>query len=259
MNQIRLFIVDQTFDDPSSAYWPAAMRPLRQSGHVAVTGSARSPGEALARISEASVDIAVVDIARPDAETETLLDSLLTAGGGGEGIPAIVLSERVGRENMALAVAAGARGCVGRDNPEDLFKAVIEIGRGGSPIQRDLAGQPALVWELAVELRRRFLGVTGVTPPPAVKPASSVSVPCPLSGRERDVLETVADGFSYQEIGVSLGIAERTVKNHMSHVLDKLGARGRAHAVRVAIGAGWICTGNRTEILDTTRGLEAAA
>ena len=51
----------------------------------------------------------------------------------------------------------------------------------------------------------------------------------------------VADGFSYREIGETLTIAERTVKNHMARSLEKLGARGRAHAVRMALQAGWIC------------------
>lgn len=259
MNPIRLFIVDETFDDPSSAYWPAAMRPIYESRHVAVAGSARSPGEALARISEASVDIAVVDTTRPSPETGNLLNRLLAADKDGEPIPVIVLSERVDRVNMALAVSSGARGCIGRDNPGDLFKAVIEIERGGSPIQRDLASEPALVWELALELRRRFLGVMGVTSSSTATPAVAVTGECPLSRRERDVLETVADGFSYQEISAALGIAERTVKNHMSHVLEKLGARGRAHAVRVAIERGWICTGIRPGIRDTTLELEVAA
>lgn len=251
MNPIRLFIVDETFNDPSSAYWPAAMRPLNDSGLVIVAGSARSAGEALARISDLNVDIAVVGASRPDTETGTLLNRLLAADENGEGTPAIILSERVDRANMTLAVSAGARGCIGRDRPEDLFTTVIEIDRGGSPIQRDLAGEPALVWELALELRRRLPGVMSIARPHAADPGGR----CPLSQRERDVLETVADGFSYQEIGEALGIAERTVKNHMSHVLDKLDARGRAHAVRVAIEAGWICAGIR----DTTSGLEAAA
>ncbi len=255
MNPIRLFIVDETFDNPSSAYWPAAMRPLHDSGLVIVAGSARSSGEALARINDVNVDIAVVGISRPDTETGTLLNRLLAADENGEGIPAIILSERVNRANMTLAVSAGARGRIGRDRPEDLFTTVIEIDRGGSPIQRDLAGEPALVWELALELRRRLPGVMSIARPHAADSGSSATGRCPLSQRERDVLETVADGFSYQEIGEALGIAERTVKNHMSHVLDKLDARGRAHAVRVAIEAGWICAGIR----DTTSGLEAAA
>ena len=73
--------------------------------------------------------------------------------------------------------------------------------------------------------------------------------------RELGILEMVADGLSYKEISQALVIAERTVKNHMASGLGKLGARGRAHAVRVALEAGWICNGKR----DVKSGLKAAA
>jgi DNA-binding NarL/FixJ family response regulator len=55
-----------------------------------------------------------------------------------------------------------------------------------------------------------------------------------LSSRERDVLCLVAEGCSNQEIGSKLCITVETVKTHVSHVLERLGARNRAHAVRLA-------------------------
>jgi DNA-binding NarL/FixJ family response regulator len=52
----------------------------------------------------------------------------------------------------------------------------------------------------------------------------------PLSSREHDVLRRLAEGRSNKEIAVELGIAEGTVKNHMSNVLGKLGALDRTQA-----------------------------
>ena len=52
----------------------------------------------------------------------------------------------------------------------------------------------------------------------------------PLSAREREVLQFLAQGFSNKEIGQSLNIAEGTVKNHMSQVLGKLGVLDRTQA-----------------------------
>ncbi|MDA1258062.1 MAG: hypothetical protein O3C10_09530 [Chloroflexi bacterium] len=60
MNPIRLFIVDETFRDPSSAYWSVARAQLKASASMSVIGSASSPQEALGRIDEITPDIAVV-------------------------------------------------------------------------------------------------------------------------------------------------------------------------------------------------------
>jgi DNA-binding CsgD family transcriptional regulator len=60
------------------------------------------------------------------------------------------------------------------------------------------------------------------------------------SPREHDVLHLVAAGMSNREIGVRLGIAEQTVKNHMLNVSRRYQLRGRAQAVSAALARGWI-------------------
>lgn len=56
-----------------------------------------------------------------------------------------------------------------------------------------------------------------------------------LSERQREVLALLADGCSYQEIGVRLSLTPDTVKNHLQAAYHKLGARSGAHAVALAI------------------------
>ena len=62
----------------------------------------------------------------------------------------------------------------------------------------------------------------------------------PLTKREQEVLALVAEGYANKQIGVELGIAERTVVNHITHTIGKLGASDRTHAVVTAIRMGWL-------------------
>lgn len=62
----------------------------------------------------------------------------------------------------------------------------------------------------------------------------------PLTARERDVLRTVADGSPVNEIASKLGLTPGTVRNHLSRIIAKTGARNRIQAVRTARESGWI-------------------
>ena len=59
----------------------------------------------------------------------------------------------------------------------------------------------------------------------------SLEQPDPLTERETEILRLMAGGFSNKEIANSLGVAEGTVKNHVSNILSKLGVRDRTRAV----------------------------
>lgn len=61
-----------------------------------------------------------------------------------------------------------------------------------------------------------------------------------LTGRELDVLKLLAKGKSNAEIGGELGINERTVKTHVSHLLAKLGLKSRVEAALLAAEKGWV-------------------
>lgn len=62
----------------------------------------------------------------------------------------------------------------------------------------------------------------------------------PLSGREIEILELVADGRSSSEIGRRLFLAEETVRSYRRTILAKLAARNAAHAVRIGISRGYV-------------------
>ena len=70
----------------------------------------------------------------------------------------------------------------------------------------------------------------------AAKPATGERID--LTPRELEVLELFAEGHSTREIALMLWVSEETVKSHVKKVLDRLGARTRAHAVALAFRAG---------------------
>jgi DNA-binding NarL/FixJ family response regulator len=67
-------------------------------------------------------------------------------------------------------------------------------------------------------------------------------VTAPLTQRETQILNYVADGNTNKQIAHYLGISEQTIKSHVSAILRKLNANDRAHAVALAIRNGWIST-----------------
>jgi DNA-binding CsgD family transcriptional regulator len=60
----------------------------------------------------------------------------------------------------------------------------------------------------------------------------------PLSKREREILQKVADGATTRQVATDLGISPHTVKTHLERIFEKLGANDRAQAVAIAIRTG---------------------
>lgn len=66
------------------------------------------------------------------------------------------------------------------------------------------------------------------------------SIESPLSSRERQILSLIVSGYINKQVATEFGISEHTIKNHMTHILEKLDVSDRTHAVVIAIKNGWI-------------------
>jgi DNA-binding NarL/FixJ family response regulator len=125
----------------------------------------------------------------------------------------LVLTTYDSSADILRAIEAGATGYLLKDAPrEELFRAVRAAAQG----------KPLLAPEVAAYLMERVRWPSEET----------------LSGRELEVLELVAQGKSNRDIAAELWISEATVKSHLLHVYDKLGATDRASAVAVAMKRG---------------------
>ena len=129
----------------------------------------------------------------------------------------IVLTTFEDDEEVYEALSAGAVGYLLKASPSERVVEAIEL---------TAAGQSFIEPSVTAKLLQHFSRLAGnETRRAAPQPLTE-----PLSSRELDVLRHLATGHSNKEIAAQLGIAEGTVKNHMSNVLGKLGVLDRTQA-----------------------------
>lgn len=227
MRRHRLLVVDS-----HDGFWEGAALKLRVEAGIHVVIHGPLSAGLLARIDEIDPHAVGVDIGFPAPAAVEMLGQLAWRS---PAVPVIAICDSVDDARLGLALAAGARALIGRNTrlPE-LARIVHEVAIGGFPLQDDLARRPSLLGEFVIEMQRRM------RPAALQEQAGRSSSRCPLTEREVAILEMVAGGRANKEIAELLEIAERTVKNHVANILDKLAARGRAHAVALALENHWI-------------------
>ena len=222
MTAARLLIVDS-----DQRFWDSAQFDLAVDSRIEQVIRIDSAQAAMLQLAKLKVDIAIVNMNVPGAATSDLVRALCCSN---DPIPVIALFDSLDDGRVGYAVGTGARACISKTSmTKQIRGTVIGTLAGELPIHRDVAERPYLLTGLISEFQRQSRG--------AAVPEISA---CPLTGRELGILSLVADGNANKEIGDTLFISERTVKNHMTNILSKLGARDRAHAVRFGIENSWL-------------------
>lgn len=154
-------------------------------------------------------DVVLLDLRLPDMGG---LEVLMAIRGEFPEARIIILTTFEGDVEIQRAFEAGARAYILKSMPPDELIGVIrKVHAGKKPIPYEIAAK------LAVHLSDE-----------------------PLTGREIEVLAKVAHGNRNQDIAAQLFISEETVKVHMKHAMEKLGARDRTQAVAIALRRGII-------------------
>jgi two-component system, NarL family, response regulator DegU len=178
-----------------------------------VIGTAADGQEAIERALALRPDVVLMDVQMPRANGVEATARITAA------LPntrVVILTTFDYDEYVFEGIKAGARGYLLKDTPADeLLSAIRRVHAGESIIQ------PSVATRLIAEFSRRH----GAPQTPAYEP---------LSEREREVLRLLTVGLSNREIAAQLVLAEGTVKNHVSAILDKLHAANRTQAARVA-------------------------
>jgi len=176
-----------------------------------VVGEAGNADEAISVIRSERPDLVVCDLAMPGG------GGLKVARTCGEETRIVVLTVSEQERDLLDAVAAGAVGYLVKSTPPAELRAALVRAAGGEPVF-----SPALAALVLGEFRRLARGSDNP----------------PISDREREVLQLVARGHTYREIGVQLYIAEKTVENHVRNILAKLHLNRKQELIRYALEHG---------------------
>jgi DNA-binding NarL/FixJ family response regulator len=178
---------------------------------IEVVGEAGDGRHAVEVIPQIKPDVVLMDMRMPVMSGLEALQALARINS----LPPTIILTTFDDDQLVLAgLKAGAKGYLLKDvSLEQLVSAIQAVADGGSLMQ------PAVTQRLLSGLehmRNDFV---------------SLDRPDPLTERETEILRLMAGGFSNKEIANSLGVAEGTIKNHVSNILSKLGVRDRTRAV----------------------------
>ncbi|MBP9696707.1 MAG: response regulator transcription factor [Thermomonas sp.] len=190
----------------------AGLRALLQQQGIDIVFEADDGQALLDALRTAPVDIILSDIRMPGLDGIAALEALRARG---DATPVLLLTTFDDAELLLRATEAGAQGFLLKDAaPDDLREAILRVARGETllqPVSTD-----------AVRARYRYH-------------ADDAPPRDTFGKREVAILRLIAGGYSNREIARSLFLAEGTVKNYVSEILDKLGTRDRTRAVLKAI------------------------
>ena len=192
-----------------------------------VVGEADNSRSAIDRAIETSPNVILMDLSLPSPggiETTQRIKRELPS------TSIIVLAVSEDEDALFDAIKAGAAAFILKDvGPDDLVTIIRRVVSGEYLINDKVFAKPSVASRVLKEFRE--LAVYGQEAAPIF---------APLSPREVEILDNIAQGMTNKQVAYALSISEQTVKNHMSSILRKLSVNDRTQAVVYAMRQGWI-------------------
>jgi len=220
-NKIQVIIISQ-----QSLFRQGIEHSLSGVEDMAVTGTAKVNEEVLSTIDVLPPDVALVDIDAPADSGLKLARKIrqrLTSVG------VVVLTSNADDAQLFQALKAQAGAYLSKEvSADELIDTIRRVANGEHPINETLTARP----KLAEQVLQQFQELTWRS--------EAEGFISPLTPREREILNYIAQGYLNKQIAAELDISEQTIKNHVTSILRKLNANARTEAVVVAIRQGLI-------------------
>lgn len=172
---------------------------------VSIYGSAEA---ALKRLPADRPDVALMDINMPGLNGIECVSRLKVLA---PQIQIVMLTVYEDTDQIFKALAAGATGyLLKRSDPDELLQAIRVVNAGGSPMSNSIARKVVASFQKAGQVGEKL---------------------DLLSVREQAVLDCLAQGLAYKQIGDQLGISINTIRTHLRHIYEKLHVQSRTQAV----------------------------
>lgn len=220
--RVRILIVDD-----HALYRMGINGILQNEPDLEVVGEAVDPRSAMDAAFATNPDVILMDLSLPSPggieTTQRVKRELPSAA-------IIVLSTEEDEDALFESIKAGAAAFILKDiAPEDLVMVIRRVVAGEYLINDKVFSKPAVATRVLKEFRE--LAIYGQEAAPIF---------APLSPREVEILDNIAQGMTNKQVAYALSISEQTVKNHMSSILRKLSVNDRTQAVVYAMRQGWI-------------------
>jgi DNA-binding NarL/FixJ family response regulator len=194
---------------------------LLAEGDITIVGEAQTGREAVQMAAQLHPRIVIMDMAMPRLNGAEATRQILKAA---PNTKIIVLSTYGDDEHIQQALAAGAAAYLLKQTAaSDLVQAIREVTQGNAYFS------PAIAKRLREQTRQGLNDPDATTMPDV-----------PLTQREAEVLQLIAEGFANKQIAYELGLSVKTVEKHRQQVMQKLGIHNIAGLVRHAVSKGII-------------------
>jgi NarL family two-component system response regulator LiaR len=196
---------------------------MAEEPDITVIGEAVNGRDALEQVEKLQPDVILMDLVMPEMNG---VDAIQAITASHPEMRILVMTSFAADDKVFPSIKAGALGYILKDSdPEDLVRMIHQVHRG------ELSIHPSIARKVIQELNR-----------PAIEPLT----PSPLTPREVEILQLLAQGVENKEIARRLFLREATVRTHVSNILGKLQLANRVQATLYALRTGLTNLGEET-------------
>lgn len=208
--KIRVMIVD---DHPVVRRGIESL--LAEEEDIQVVGEAVNGKDAIGKVESLEPDVILMDLVMPEMSGIEAIEKITAAHPDAR---ILVMTSFAADDKVFPSIKAGALGYLLKDSdPEDLIRMIRQVFRG------ELSIHPTIARKVIQELNR---------------PATEPLTPAPITDREVEILQLLAQGLENKEIAAKLVVRDATVRTHVSNILRKLQLANRVQATLYALRTG---------------------